>query len=512
MGTPVDTHTSPPRLPGARGRREWYGLEERQEALFLARVLLAAVSAALAVALPWGGSAATRSGIVAICAGAVVLHLGLARLAERRPRWLRATVDAGLLVDAALIVAVADRSGGLTSPALWLIPPLCLAVTLGLSVPSGAKCLGLCVVATGIIAVMGPGDVALMNAALPLAVAAGGVTIAAAMVAVNERELRRRGERLDALHAAGSAFGAAGDRDALRAAAEVAAHRILGGWECRVRSDHHGAEMRTWRARGTVHLSMPVVARDERTSGPHMRVLGAIVASRPAPRLGSATLRGQQLTALEALAGALAAALRRVSLVERLEKLSLVDPLTGLANRRAFDDALEAELARSRRSGEPLGLVMLDVDHFKRFNDTHGHQAGDRALAAVGTALRRAARREDRPCRIGGEEFAVLLPGAGDRGAADVAERIRRAIEMLEMPVGPITASLGAATSETVPAAADQLVADADRRLYEAKSVGRNRVVAAVPARGRAGDDAPAAGRFTDLTTGRRPPASPAAR
>lgn len=476
MGTPsVDTPAT--RLPGARGRREWYGLEERHEALFLARAIVIATAAVLAVALPWDATAATRSAIVGICAGAIAFHLGLTRLAERRPSWLRVCVDLGLVVDAALVVLVADRSGGLTSPALWMIPPLCLAVTLGLSTPSGAKALFLCGVGTGVIALLGPGDMSLAHAAPPLGAALGAVAIAAAMTAVNERELRRRGERLDALHDAGSAFGAASDREELAAAARSAAGRILPGWNIRVRLDHHGTEVRTWRTDGSVHLSVPVVSRGaQEAGGAHLQVHGALLATRPAPRIGTATLRGQQLLALNALAAALAAALRRVSLVDRLERLSLVDQLTGLGNRRAFDDALEVELARARRSGEPLGLVMLDVDHFKRFNDTHGHQAGDRVLTAVGATLRRGARREDRPCRVGGEEFGVLLPGAGERAATDVAERIRVAVERLDLAEGRITVSLGvSATDGATPS--DQLVADADRRLYEAKALGRNRVV-----------------------------------
>ncbi len=124
---------------------------------------------------------------------------------------------------------------------------------------------------------------------------------------------------------------------------------------------------------------------------------------------------------------------------------------------------------------------MLDVDHFKRFNDTHGHQAGDRALAAVGTVLRHRGRREDRACRVGGEEFAVLLPGADGTAAAEVAERLRRAVEALDLPEGPVTVSLGSTSTRGAMRAHD-LVADADARLYAAKARGRNRVVGEVPA------------------------------
>ena len=504
MGTsPSDPPT--PRLTGAGAR---------QEALLIARVILIAITAAAALAGPWDVPAGGRSAIVAACAGAALLHLGLGRLSERRPRWMRTAMDLDLIVDAALVVVIADRSGGVTSPTLWLIPALCLAVALGLSAPTGFKCLALFAVAVGIVALTGPQDVALANAAMPLAAAGAAVVIAAAMTAVNERELRRRGERMSALHAAGAAFGAANDAASLHAAAEEAARLILPGWECRVRADSIGTGMRAWRADGYVHLALPVVSRSDEDAGgrpgPHIHVHTTLVARRPTPRLGSATLRGQQLIALEALADALGAALRRVSLVERLERMSLVDPLTGLANRRSFDDAIEAELARSRRTGAPLGLVILDVDHFKRFNDTHGHQAGDRVLIAVGAALRRAARREDRPCRIGGEEFAVLLPGADEQGAADVAERIRRIIAALDVPGGPVTASFGAATA-VHGMAAEELVAAADRRLYEAKAAGRNRVVAGVPTLAHpTPSSAPDEGM--DGPVGPTPPVAPAAR
>lgn len=168
---------------------------------------------------------------------------------------------------------------------------------------------------------------------------------------------------------------------------------------------------------------------------------------------------------------------------EILEKLALTDPLTGLANRRAFLQALEAEISRVERHGRPASLLFLDLDHFKKVNDTHGHAVGDEVLAAFSQVLRRGSRRGDLAGRIGGEEFAVLLPATGLAPGTLVAERIRRSTEA--RPLGrtapsPVTVSVGVASTEggATPGEAGDLLRRADEALYRAKSEGRNRVVA----------------------------------
>jgi diguanylate cyclase (GGDEF)-like protein len=468
--------TSPP-LAGAAGRRAWYGLEQRHHALFVLRAVVALVVAVPALTAPLDLDGADRMIAVLVCAGAMAAHGALRLLAGRAPRTLRATVDAGLVVDAAMIFGLAVVSGYLDSDALWIIPVLCVAVALGLSALTGAKALVLFAVATGAVAVAGPPDADLRSALGPLVVAAAGVIVTATMSSVNERELRGRGERLDALHDASAAFVASREPDELAGIARSAAARLLPGWDVEVRLDTPVTGGRTWRAGDRVHLAMPILTPAHDGANDAGQAHGMLLAQRPAPRRErAATIRGRQLQALGTLCTGLATALAQVELMRRLERLSMVDPLTGLGNRRAFDRAIDIELARSRRGGLPLGLVVLDVDHFKRFNDTHGHPAGDRALAAVGACLAGIGRREDSACRIGGEEFALLLPGAGDAAAAEVAERVRRAVEAISLPEGTVTVSLGVASTmgDTAPST---LVAEADRRLYEAKRKGRNRVV-----------------------------------
>jgi diguanylate cyclase (GGDEF)-like protein len=166
-----------------------------------------------------------------------------------------------------------------------------------------------------------------------------------------------------------------------------------------------------------------------------------------------------------------------------LEKAALVDPLTGIGNRRAFDRMLEQEWHRADRAKEPLALLFIDVDYFKRMNDTHGHQRGDECLIAVASALEGAlSRASDFVARYGGEEFACILPATDGKGALEVGEKLRAAIEALQIEHmqsdhGILTVSLGATACRGLARAAlPTLVRTADKALYEAKRKGRNRV------------------------------------
>ena len=174
-----------------------------------------------------------------------------------------------------------------------------------------------------------------------------------------------------------------------------------------------------------------------------------------------------------------------VSAWNRAHELSMRDPLTGLYNRRYLEETMGRELPRARRMGQSVGVIVLDIDHFKVLNDTYGHDAGDMVLAKTGELLRSTTRKQDIACRFGGEEFAVILPGATLAIARNRAEAIRVALEALRVPfggqeIGPLTISAGVAS--VPPHAQDWTFAmhQADRALYVAKQAGRNKVVAAV--------------------------------
>ena len=469
--TPGDSGTI---LANAPARRGWYQLEDRHAAMARGRAgTIAALGVAAAVA-PLDMTGAQRVTAAVACIAALALHGVLAWVPSRWPRRLLSAVDAGLLVDALLIAVLASASGGPDSLATWLLSLFCLAVTLALGVGPGIKALVLSALVAGWLTTSDGGSTSdLIGASGPLLLALASTAIAGALAPVNERELRRRRERMATLHAASVAFVEAGDTAELAGIAEGAARALLPGWDVGVRLGDAPVEERRWREDGRVLLALPIVAR-ERDAG-RGRALGAITTSRPLPRVGRAVVRADAIVALRTLANALSAALVQQELLQRLERLSLSDPLTGLGNRRAFDDALAEETARARRARGSMGLVMLDVDHFKQFNDRHGHQAGDDALMAVARALAGEARTEDRACRIGGEEFALLLPGADRAMSAAVAERVRRAIEDSTAPAAAVTVSLGVASSQGDDPTA--LLALADARLYVAKAAGRNRVI-----------------------------------
>jgi diguanylate cyclase (GGDEF)-like protein len=241
--------------------------------------------------------------------------------------------------------------------------------------------------------------------------------------------------------------------------------------------------MEVWRTGETVYVAD--AAADERTMKRLVDLTGALgVLFAPVTRDGRRLavlvvgfrrsrprLPEQSLYMIELVAGEIAAALDRAELVALLAKQARTDALTGADNRRSWDEQVDHELARARRTGAPLAVAMIDMDHFKLYNDTYGHSAGDALLGGLVSAIRAELRPSDLIARWGGEEFAIALPDCDLRQARAVASRL-----LLVVPDGQ-TMSIGL-TEASLDDTSRTLIARADRALYAAKDAGRNRVQA----------------------------------
>ena len=198
-------------------------------------------------------------------------------------------------------------------------------------------------------------------------------------------------------------------------------------------------------------------------------------------------IRNMATDFIEHLASVLSVCLENTLNIETMRRTSLIDPLTGVNNRRFLEQRIEEELGRSMRTRLPLSCLFLDIDYFKRINDSHGHQAGDHVLAVVAALIKKQLRNNDVLSRYGGEEFVALLSESDENSAGEIAERIRGSIAELVVEfnaqVMPVTISIGAATFDpglvgrkSVLEMANDLIQSADAALYEAKREGRNRV------------------------------------
>jgi diguanylate cyclase (GGDEF)-like protein len=222
------------------------------------------------------------------------------------------------------------------------------------------------------------------------------------------------------------------------------------------------------------YLCMPLMAQGDALGVLHLQLVAAPAAQ------GAVGWNGHLV---EAAADQIGLALANVRLRETLRNQSIRDPLTGLYNRRYMEETLEREMRRSERSGRPLSIIMLDLDHFKAINDTHGHAAGDVLLRDLGAFLRSRIRGGDIACRYGGEEFTLVLPETSLPDTRDRAEHLRQGIhditvQHLGQTLETVTASLGVA--EWQPGlTTEQVLRAADQALYRAKAEGRDRVAAA---------------------------------
>jgi len=223
--------------------------------------------------------------------------------------------------------------------------------------------------------------------------------------------------------------------------------------------------------KGVPQMAVPITAQQAVVGV--LRVGG----SGPGPAAGYAR---EDLRLLEILASLASLAMDNCALFHQVQQTALRDHLTGLLTHRAFQDQLEQSILEASRYNQPLSIVLVDVDHFKSINDTHGHQAGDLVLQGLAHVMDRSVRPVDIIARYGGEEFAVLLLQTPHRAAASVAEQIRRDLAEQTFDAGGkairITASFGVATFPEDATSGQQLFRQADQRLYKAKAAGRNQV------------------------------------
>jgi len=197
------------------------------------------------------------------------------------------------------------------------------------------------------------------------------------------------------------------------------------------------------------------------------------------PTLGSSGEAERRLAAV--LAKQVALALWNLKLRESLRTQSICDPLTGLFNRRYMEESLEREFSRAKRSKSSVAIVMMDLDHFKRFNDTFGHQAGDTLLCALGDLLKKNTRGQDIACRYGGEEFALVLADSNLEGAFKRAEILRQQVKKLSVEydgqlLGAVSVSMGVALFPDHGRTMGDVLRASDQALYTAKREGRDRV------------------------------------
>jgi two-component system, cell cycle response regulator len=508
---------SPPTTPTSG---ELVPLADRLRHLQALRLVFVAMFALAA----WSAGDA-RLAAPALLAGGTAAYLGLASLLHLAARRATSAVGAALMLDGVALAAGAYLTGGDGSPVRLLVLLHLVAVALLASYRTALKVAvwhSLLVLVVfyardgGVLeaqAAAGPGTP--MQRLVGFIAVVWLVTITTSTAsAMNERELRRRRYDLEALTTLARRLDEA---EGAQAAAEVlvdAAVDVLdapralllaapdggvllplgfhGDVLARALPAADSPDVAAAMASGATRLvSAPDSALAERLPGarrlvvvplqPAGRPVGVLVVEHAgrAPRI-----ERRVVSALEQSADHAALALRGAWLLEEVHHLAATDALTQIPNRGTFTRRLDEELARAARNGTSLGLVLLDVDHFKKLNDVHGHQVGDEVLKGVARVLSEHCREYDVPARYGGEEFVVVLPETDAELALRIATRLRLALEAADLGP-PVTASFGVAAYPADGTTADQLVRAADDALYASKRAGRNRVtlarVAAAP-------------------------------
>src|SRR5881227_1577414 len=499
-------------------------LDERLLYLRVLRAVIAAATVLDATLLPhllrrpFLTVAVSALGYLLVC----VIAEGVWRLMHRRGLWL---VGSLLMLDGLYLAWASYLTGGSNGPLRYLILVHLGAVTLLASYRTGVK---MALWHSLLLRVFYAERAAILNGTgtpsdewyriLAFIIALWTLTLTiASLAAVNERELRRRRYELEQLAQMGRALEEAHDPLAvgdvlLDALADTFQFRRMALFElsgdsprlltCRNLLDAVVADFTVGPAsvlstaandRRTLLVSEMDPAVDPWLTAimPDARnvavvplaadaVVGVLVAEtgrRPGSRI-----ERRVVATTERFAGHTALAMRNANLLERMQQMAVTDGLTQLANRRSFDRSLDRELQRATRTDGRLSVVLLDIDHFKALNDTHGHLVGDNVLREIAAALAECGREYDTIARYGGEEFAAVLPGCSSALAVQVADRLRRAVEEARTEV-PVTASCGVATYPYDGADVDSLLGAADRALYSAKHGGRNRVFSAEQSR-----------------------------
>jgi two-component system cell cycle response regulator len=484
-------------------------------------VIAAVVAAAPLLGAPRGLAAVPLAVAVAVYVAGSVPSLALPRL---RRGLAVPLFSMGLLFDGAFLAVASYGSAGFSSPLRLLVVLHLVAVALVASFRTGLKVAIWHTLLLGVTYELHRTGVVVPQSGLgefsEMAWFVGVfwlLTLATATLAsVNERELRRRNYDLEVLATFSWQLETTTAPDGVAAALVAATVDAFGFERCLVVAAAtgeltavaaHGAAVATTAGAADEDLLVRTAMREHRTlrvarvdadSNPWLAAalpgarnvlvvpmfadgapLGVFVAEHGAAR--GARVERRVVTTVERFVSQTALALASAWLLERVLDLAATDGLTGIANRRTFEDMLTRSFSRAARSGVPMSLVMVDLDHFKALNDRHGHQAGDATLRAVARALAAACRPGDLVARYGGEEFAVLLPDTDESVVGLVAERFRAAVAAVDQDP-PVTASVGAASFPVHAVDSTELIKAADDALYDSKRAGRNRVtVAASP-------------------------------